>query len=358
MKKVRCAVIGAGWWGTTAHIPALKSMESAELVAVQNQDKARAQKIAADFGIPLGTSSVEEVLALEGLDAVVISSTPNVHHEHAKAALEKGLHILVEKPLTLTAQQADDLVEIARRKERHFLVSSPWHYTPHGIEARRLVQSGALGQLKMISVLMTNFTIGFYEGRPWEELFGAASEGQDIARPYLEPGRRSYNDPAVAGGGQIYCQVSHVAAYLGFLTDRQPTEVFARLDNAGTPVDVYNSLNIKLADGTLVSMASHGLPMPSERQHEVRVYGTEGALLLELWKGTMEFQDREGNIRRYPDVPEADIYPMFAPARNLVEVVAGTAPNGSPGSLGAYAIRIIEAACSSARTNSNVILRG
>src|SRR5437016_5008587 len=122
MSKVRCAVIGAGWWGTTAHIPALKSMEAAELVAVQNQDEARARKIAADFGIPLGTSSVEELLAIEGLDAVVISSTPNAHHEQAKAALQKGLHILVEKPLALTTQQADDLVETARRNDRHFLV--------------------------------------------------------------------------------------------------------------------------------------------------------------------------------------------------------------------------------------------
>jgi predicted dehydrogenase len=357
MSKMRCAVIGAGWWGTTAHVPALKSMETAELVAVQNRDKAQAQKIAADFGVPFGTDSVEEALSVEGLNAAVISSTPNVHYEHAKAALERGLHILVEKPMCITTRQADALVETARKKDRHFLVSSPWHYTPHGIEARRLIQSGALGRLKMVNVLMTNFTLGFYEGRSWDELFGATSEGQDIARPYLEPRRGSYNDPAVAGGGQIYCQVSHTAAYLGFLTEQSPTEVFARFDNAGTPVDVYNALSMKLADGTLVSMSSHGLPMPSERQHEVRVYGTEGALLLELWKGTMELQDMAGNVRRYPDLPEADIYPMYAPARNLVEVICGTAPNGSPGSLGAYAIRIIEAACSSARTNTNVILK-
>ena len=112
-KKVRCAVIGAGWWGTLAHVPALLGHPQAELVGVHHRDQEIAEKIARDFGIPRGVSSVEEVLAFDGLDAVVISSTVNAHYPQAKAALEQGLHVLIEKPMTLTADQAGTLVELA-----------------------------------------------------------------------------------------------------------------------------------------------------------------------------------------------------------------------------------------------------
>ena len=63
--------------------------------------------------------------------------------------------MLLEKPMTFTADEARELVEMAAQKKLQLLVSGPWHFTRHGIEARRLVQSGALGQIRMISVLMT-----------------------------------------------------------------------------------------------------------------------------------------------------------------------------------------------------------
>ena len=94
MKKVRIGVIGAGWWATSAHIPAIKSHPHAELVAVQSREKAKAEKIARDFGAKHACTSVEEMLALKELDAVIVASTPNVHFAQAKAALERGLHVL------------------------------------------------------------------------------------------------------------------------------------------------------------------------------------------------------------------------------------------------------------------------
>ena len=111
--KVRCAVIGAGWWGTTAHIPALLRHPKAELLCVHHRDRDTARKIAHDFGIPLGVSCVDDVLAIDNLDAVVISSTVNMHYPQARAALERGLHVLVEKPMTFNAAQAKALVDLA-----------------------------------------------------------------------------------------------------------------------------------------------------------------------------------------------------------------------------------------------------
>ena len=294
------------------------------------------------------------MLALPDLDAVVVSSIPTLHYAQTKAALERGLHVLIEKPMTITVAEAAELVALAEQQGVQFVISCPWHFTAHGIEARKLIRDGALGRLKMISVLMTNFTAGLYLGLPWEKVFGNNPTLQNAATPYLVPGQSSYSDPQIAGGGQIYCQVSHPAAYLGFLTGRQPAEVFARFADAGTTVDVYDTLNLKLDDGTLVSLASTGATMLSERHYEVRVYGTDGMLLLELWKGKLEFHDLKCHVTRYPDLAEEDIYPMGAPAENLIDCLTGKAENGSPASLGVAAMKIIEAACESVREGQNV----
>ena len=154
MKKIRIGVIGAGWWATFAHIPALKSHPNAELVAVQSRERAKAEKIARDFGAKYACTSVEKLLALPELDAVIVSTTPNVHYAQARAALERGLHVLMEKPMTFSADEARELVELAAQRKLQLLISCPWHFTAHGMEARRLIHSGALGEIKMISLLM------------------------------------------------------------------------------------------------------------------------------------------------------------------------------------------------------------
>jgi len=156
MKNVCIGVIGAGWWATYAHIPAIESHPAAELVAVQSRERAKAERIARDFGAKQACTSVGELLALEEIDAVIVASTPNVHFAQAKAALHSGRHVLLEKPMTFTVAEARELVELAAKKKLHLVMSCPWHFTPHGIEARRLIHSGALGEIKMISVLMTN----------------------------------------------------------------------------------------------------------------------------------------------------------------------------------------------------------
>jgi predicted dehydrogenase len=352
--KVRIAAIGAGWWGTAAHLPAIQKHARAQLVAVQHHDPKQATRIASDFGAAHACTTLDEVLGIKDLDAAVISSTPHLHYPQAKAALSRGLHVLIEKPMSLMTSEAQELVDLASRKGVQISISAPWHFTAHGIEARKLVRSGKLGQVKLISILMTNFVMGLYQGKPWQQVFGDNPTLQNSAKPYLPPGQTSYSDPKLAGGGQIYCQVSHAAAYVSFLTGRQPTEVFARFDNGGTQVDVHDALNFKLDDGAIVSLASTGAPMLSDRQYEVRAYGTEGMLLMELWKGTMEFHDRACNVTRVPDLGDANVYPMFAPTENFIDACAGAAENGSPGEHGLFAIKVLDAACVSARTGKNV----
>lgn len=350
MKPVRIGVIGAGWWATFAHIPAVKSHPHAELVAVQSRERAKAEKIARDFGARHACTTVEELLAVPDLDAVIIASTPNVHHAQAKAALQSGRHVLIEKPMTFTAAEARELVELAREKNLQLLISCPWHYTRHGIEARRLIGAGALGEIKLISVLMTN---------PIDKLLRGinTSPTHGMASVYVEPRHGSYNDPAIAGGGQIYCQVSHAAAYLTFLTGHRPADVFARFNNDGSPNDLYDALTVTLENGALVTLASTCATPMCERNYEVRIFGSEAILQLELWRGTMTLTDFADKRTEFPTLAEQEIYPAQAPALNFIETIAGTAVNGSPGELGLASMEIITAACESATNGKSIRIR-
>lgn len=344
METVRIGVIGAGWWATFAHLPAIQSHPRAQLVAVQCRDRGKAEKIARDFGAQSACTTAAELLAIDDLDAVIVASTPNVHFMQAKAVLDRGLPVLIEKPMTFTVAEARELVELAAQKKLPLLISCPWHYTAHGLEARRLIQSGALGEIKMISVLMTN---------PIDKLLRGinTSPTHGMAKVYVEPGHGSYNDPAIAGGGQIYCQVSHAAAYLTFLTGLRPAEVFARFDYDGSPNDIYNALTVTLENGALVTLASTAATPLSERNYEVRIFGHKAILQLELWRGTMTMIDFADKRTEFLPLTEDEIYPSQAPVLNFIDAILGDAPNSSPGDLGLASMEVIEAACESARTN-------
>ena len=123
--KIKCGVIGAGWWATYAHIPALLAHPRAELVAIQKRSRSEAQKVADDFHIPHACVSAVELLAIDGLQAVVLSSSPNLHYEQALAALKANKHVLIEKPMTLTTVEALELVDLAAERNLQFLISCP-----------------------------------------------------------------------------------------------------------------------------------------------------------------------------------------------------------------------------------------
>lgn len=347
--KIRCAVIGAGWWGTYAHVPALKEHPAAELVAIQSQALDEIRKIANDFGVPRAYASYEALLVEEHLDAVVISSSPHLHYEQARTALRKGLHTLLEKPMTFTSAEARELVALAAQNGVQLLISGPWHYTRHAQEARRLIADGALGDMRMISVLMTN---------PVDHLIRGASSRTTHGKPTIEPQPGTYSDPEIAGGGQIYTQVSHPAAYLTMLTGARPSRVFARFHHDGSRMDIYDALNIELENGCLVSLASTGATALEQRDYEVRIYGTKGLLLLDLWRGTMKFAPLDGSARReFPPLSPEEIYPERAPAKNLIDCARNAAVNLSPGTLGLAAMEVIEAACQSARLGRDVVIQ-
>jgi predicted dehydrogenase len=350
LNKLNVGIIGAGWWATSSHIPGIIQHERARLRAVQSRKKSKARQVADHFGADLFFDDYQQLVLAENMDAVIVSSTPNMHFEHAKFALEHRKHVLIEKPMTFTVAESQELCNLASENNLQFLVSCPWHYTGHGIEARQLIRKGALGHIKMVSVLMTNPIDKLLKG-----INTSPTHGMDNV--YIEPNQGTYSDPSIAGGGQIYCQVSHAGAYLSFLTGAQPEEVYAKFDYADSKNDIYDVLTITLDNGALVTLASTGATPLSIRNFEVRVYGTKGILLMELWKGKMAYHPFEGESKEYPALAADEIYPDKAPVLNFIDTCLNLAPNGSSGELGLAAMRIIEAACLSDKSGKPIKIK-
>jgi predicted dehydrogenase len=121
-------------------------------------------------------------------------------------------------------------------------------------------------------------------------------------------------------------------------------------------LDIFNVINIKLRSGCLASIATTGLTPRDRRNHEVRIFGTKGILFLELWQGEMQLLSFVGKTEIFPPLQNEEIYPGHAPAQNLIDCVLNPNLNQSPGTLGAAAMEVIEAACLSAESGRNVLV--
>ena len=110
MSKIKTAVIGVGYLGKF-HAQKYALLENSELIAVCDTNLDVAEKIASEHGVKACRDYLE---ILDQVDAVSIVVPTQKHHEVAKACLEKGVHVLLEKPITSTVEQAEDLVKIAK----------------------------------------------------------------------------------------------------------------------------------------------------------------------------------------------------------------------------------------------------
>src|SRR5215831_6706777 len=145
-RKAHLGFIGAGWWATANHMPVLAKRDDVELTAVCRLGKHELQKVRESFGFRFATEDAAELVNFDGLDAVVVSSPHTLHYEHARLALERGLHVMCEKPMCTRADHARELVRLARDKGLHLLVPYGWHYKPFVRQAKRWMDDKAIGE--------------------------------------------------------------------------------------------------------------------------------------------------------------------------------------------------------------------
>jgi predicted dehydrogenase len=138
-------VVGWGYWGPKV-ARNLESVPNARISMVADMDPHRLASVRESRPWIQTTTRVEDVFCSD-VDGVVIATPIRTHYRLAKEALLQGKHVLVEKPLTASVAEAEELVELARRKQRVLMVGHTFEYSPAVNELRRLVQNGDLGRI-------------------------------------------------------------------------------------------------------------------------------------------------------------------------------------------------------------------
>jgi len=140
------AVIGYGYWGPNIvrNLQAINNFEIATICDRSPNALQRASRMYPNLDL---TTDFSEVLGSTGIDAVAVITPVWTHFELAKAALENGKHVFVEKPFTSTSAQAEELIELAERKHLKIMVDHTFLFSGPVMKIRELIDAGTLGPL-------------------------------------------------------------------------------------------------------------------------------------------------------------------------------------------------------------------
>lgn len=144
MAKVNVAILGAGFMGST-HARAYKKIPDVEIAAIYARSGNRAEPLAAEVG-SVWTAEIETILRDESIDAVDICLPTPEHRQMVEAVLQAGKHVLIEKPLALTREDAKAIVEVAEASSQIVMIAHVLRFWPEYVALQRLVASGELGR--------------------------------------------------------------------------------------------------------------------------------------------------------------------------------------------------------------------
>lgn len=336
-ERARIAVVGAGWWAVEHHIPdLLRRAGEAEVVGVSRLGAEELARVRDRFAIPFASEDFREVIAATRPDGVVVASPHVAHFENARAALEAGAHVLVEKPMTTSAAEARELVALAERRGRQIMIPHGWNFTRYMPEAARLVAEGGIGRLRHVTLQMGTALLDLFGGRPMVE-----TEGH-----MFRPPPSTWADPARAGG-YGWGQLSHALGALFRIVPHRPVEVFARTGLSPAGVDAFDAAVLGLEDGvTGVLSGSAGVPKHMGGQVDLRLFGEEGMLLLDLERERLELRrhDRRDHVAAFAPGEGATAYSTREPIDRFVDLCLGRpVVNDADGSVGLRAVEVLDA---------------
>ena len=147
MSVLRIGILSTANIATAKVIPGMRRAERVEVVAIASRDAARSRAVADRLGIPTAHGSYEALLADPDVDAVYIPLPNHLHAEWTIAAARAGKHVLCEKPLAMTAADAERMVEACRTAGVHLMEAFMYRLHPSWLAARELVASGRIGRL-------------------------------------------------------------------------------------------------------------------------------------------------------------------------------------------------------------------
>lgn len=251
-QHIRWGILSTAKIGVEKVIPAMQQAEHCEIVAISSRSDDRAQEAAEKLDIDQAVGSYEELLELSNVDAVYNPLPNHLHVPWSIKALEAGKHVLCEKPIGLSADEAQELFsEAEKHPDLKVMEAFMYRHHPRWIKARELVKSGVLGEIQTIRSFFS-----YYNDDP-----------QNVR-----------NMSGIGGGGlmDIGCYCISVPR---FLYDEEPDKVFGSMEfDPDLGIDRLTSGMMEFPGGTATFTCATQLA-PHQR---VQVFGAKGKMELSM----------------------------------------------------------------------------
>jgi len=302
----------------------LAAHTDARLVAIADDDPRRGTTMAARFGVNYAGDAAD-LLARADIDAVVVTSENARHAAHVVAAARAGKHVLCEKPLATTRDDALDMIAACREAGVNLQTAFPMRFGPPVLALRDAIAAGAVGE--PVAVMATN------HGR-------------------MPPGW--FSDPVLAGGGAVMDHTVHVADLLRWILGREVVTVYAEAGtrmHPGIAVDDVGMLLLTFEGGLFASLdASWSRPKtwPTWGGLTIEVVGDAGVIAMDAFsRNVQHYDDRDGDYRLVPWGQGGD--PAMISA--FIDAARTGAPPAVTGEDGLRALDIVLAAYASAASH-------
>jgi len=336
-RKVRLGVIGAGSFASRRHIPAIVKSPCAELVALCRRDENMLRKMAEYFNCHNNYTDYKEMLDSVEMDGVLITTPHALHYEHAKASLEKGLHVMIEKPMTIRSDEALMLADIAKDKVIVVALNPP--FWQHTTAARNIIGSGEIGDIEGVYINWIGNA---------EPVFGMVPMPDNM--PGVVPPTIFRANPALGGGGFFIDSGSHLVSELIWTANLKIHEVCAIMDNP--ELDMRASVTICLENGAICNISSVGDSKISRRVHS-RYFGSKGTMFIEGLPYTVTVSKPGSEALT---LKESDMPPVPQPVENFIDAILGRAEPICSSEHGYMVVEAMEAIYNSAKTGKKVEL--
>lgn len=146
-KPLRVGVIGCGWFAQAVHLPILRRLREAELVALAEPDPSRREEASRCVPEALVYADYRDLLKMRDLDAVIVSVPTALHAEVASAAMQQGKHVYLEKPIATSLDEADKIMKVWKEAEVVGMVGFNYRFNALHQAARLQLQARRIGPL-------------------------------------------------------------------------------------------------------------------------------------------------------------------------------------------------------------------